>query len=163
MVQAGAAANVIPGRGTLAGTVRMLDAVAWADAEHIVRTLVGQIVAPYGVSRGGHLPARRAAGGQRRCRHGDPRRCGASGCSATTATSPPARAWAARTSGGTPTASRARWHGSAPALPAALTYDLHQGNLRIDERATGIGARVLAEAAVAALRRLTPLPGYSFW
>ncbi|WP_257953094.1 M20/M25/M40 family metallo-hydrolase [Nocardioides sp. B-3] len=50
MVRAGAAANVIPGRGTLAGTVRMLDAVAWADAEHIVRTLVGQIVAPYGVS-----------------------------------------------------------------------------------------------------------------
>ena len=35
--------------------------------------------------------------------------------------------------------------------PGGSTYDLHQGNLRIDERATGIGARVLAETAVAAL------------
>ena len=37
MVQAGSAPNVIPGPGQLAGTVRMLDAVAWADAEHLVR------------------------------------------------------------------------------------------------------------------------------
>ena len=35
--------------------------------------------------------------------------------------------------------------------PGGPTYDLHQGNLRVDERATGIGARVLAEAAVAGL------------
>ena len=35
--------------------------------------------------------------------------------------------------------------------PGGPTYDLHQGNLRIDEAATGIGARVLAEAAVTAL------------
>ena len=34
--------------------------------------------------------------------------------------------------------------------PGGPTYDLHQGNLRIDERAIAIGARVLAEAAVAA-------------
>ena len=35
--------------------------------------------------------------------------------------------------------------------PGGPTYDLHQGNLRIDERAIGIGARVLAEAALGAL------------
>jgi amidohydrolase len=35
--------------------------------------------------------------------------------------------------------------------PGGLTYDLHQGNLRVDERATAIGARVLANAAIAAL------------
>jgi amidohydrolase len=35
--------------------------------------------------------------------------------------------------------------------PGGPTYDLHQGNLRIDERAVGIGSRLLAEAAVAAL------------
>ena len=35
--------------------------------------------------------------------------------------------------------------------PAGPTYDLHQGNLRVDERATGIGAKVLANVAVAAL------------
>jgi metal-dependent amidase/aminoacylase/carboxypeptidase family protein len=35
--------------------------------------------------------------------------------------------------------------------PGGPTYDLHQGNLRIDEGATTIAARVLAEAAVTAL------------
>jgi len=35
--------------------------------------------------------------------------------------------------------------------PGGATYDLHQGNLRIDERAIGIGAKLLAEVAVRAL------------
>ena len=35
--------------------------------------------------------------------------------------------------------------------PGGPTYDLHQGNLRIDERAVGIGSRLLAEVAVRAL------------
>ena len=34
-----------------AGTVRMLDAVAWADAEDLIRELIDQILAPYGVKR----------------------------------------------------------------------------------------------------------------
>ncbi len=37
--------------------------------------------------------------------------------------------------------------------PGGPTYDLHQGNLRVDERATAIAARVLAEAALGARRR----------
>ena len=47
--------------------------------------------------------------------------------------------------------SPARWPGSARARPGGPTYDLHQGNLRVDERAIGIGARVLARAAVRGL------------
>jgi hypothetical protein len=35
--------------------------------------------------------------------------------------------------------------------PGGPTYDLHQGNMRIDERATAIGAKVLAVAAADAL------------
>ena len=35
--------------------------------------------------------------------------------------------------------------------PGGATYDLHQGDLRIDERATAIGARVLAEVACGAI------------
>jgi amidohydrolase len=35
--------------------------------------------------------------------------------------------------------------------PGGPTYDLHQGDLRVDERAVGIGAKVLAGAAVQAL------------
>jgi amidohydrolase len=35
--------------------------------------------------------------------------------------------------------------------PGGPTYDIHQGNLRVDERATAIGAKVLATVAVGAL------------
>jgi len=35
--------------------------------------------------------------------------------------------------------------------PGGPTYDLHQGNLLVDERAVGIGAKVLAAAALEAL------------
>ncbi len=50
MVQAGSAPNVIPDHGVLAGTVRILDAVAWAECEKLVRELVHEIVRPYGVT-----------------------------------------------------------------------------------------------------------------
>jgi metal-dependent amidase/aminoacylase/carboxypeptidase family protein len=36
--------------------------------------------------------------------------------------------------------------------PDGPTYDLHQGNLRIDDRAVVVGARTLAAAATRALR-----------
>ena len=39
--------------------------------------------------------------------------------------------------------------------PGGATYDLHQGNLRVDERCVGIGARLLAETAVEALATAT--------
>jgi amidohydrolase len=35
--------------------------------------------------------------------------------------------------------------------PGGPTYDLHQGDLRVDDRAIGIGARVLANVAARAL------------
>jgi amidohydrolase len=35
--------------------------------------------------------------------------------------------------------------------PGGPTYDLHQGDLRVDERAVSVGAKVLATAAVQAL------------
>ena len=38
--------------------------------------------------------------------------------------------------------------------PGGATYDLHQGNLRVDERAIGIGAKLLAQTAT---RRPQPL------
>ena len=49
MVRAGSATNVIPSVGEAAGTVRMLDPVAWADAGDLVQELIDQILAPYGV------------------------------------------------------------------------------------------------------------------
>jgi amidohydrolase len=150
VVRAGSAHNVIPATGRVAGTVRMLDAVAWADAERLVSQLIQQIIEPYGVTaeinyqRGvppvvnehtstmvlgravervlddGHVPTQQSLGGEDFGWYLD-RVPGAMGRLGT------------RTPGG-------------------ATYDLHQGNLRIDERATVIGARVLAEAAYGALR-----------
>ena len=151
MVRAGAAKNVIPASGEAAGTVRMLDAVAWADAEDLIRELIAQIVAPYGVGaevsyvrgvppvvnepastraarRGGRGHARRL---QRTCR--PPQSLGGEDF-----------AWYLDRSPG-------RWAGSARARPGGPTYDLHQGDLRVDERATAIGSEVLAAAALEAL------------
>jgi amidohydrolase len=49
-VDAGRAANAIPMRGTLVGTLRVLDRDAWRSAEPLVRSLVDDLVAPTGVT-----------------------------------------------------------------------------------------------------------------
>ena len=41
-LHAGSASNVIPDHGVVTGTVRILDAVAWADCEDVVRTVVAR-------------------------------------------------------------------------------------------------------------------------
>lgn len=150
MVRAGSAHNVIPGSGQVAGTVRMLDAVAWADAEALVRTLIEQIVAPYGVSaevdyRRGVPPVVNDAASTR-----------VFGAAVERVLGPEGRVSTTQSLGGEDFG----WYldrvpGAMARLgtrtPGGPTYDLHQGNLRIDEGATVIGARVLAEAAVGAL------------
>jgi amidohydrolase len=47
-VDAGVAANAIPQRGTLRGTVRVLDREAWQGAEELVRSLVARVAAATG-------------------------------------------------------------------------------------------------------------------
>ena len=100
-VEAGRAANVIPDAGSLGGTVRMLDAVAWSDMEQRIRTYVGEIVSPYGVQavvdyKRGVPPVvnEPAVGGAARPGRGRRPRC-------PRAARPPPRASAARTSRGT--------------------------------------------------------------
>ena len=117
IVRAGSAHNVIPATGRVGGTVRILDAVAWAEAEKLVPLLVEQIVAPYGVhaevdyQRGvppvvnDPVSIALLAGAVERV-------LGAGGHV------PTRRASAARTSAGTSTGSPARWCGSAPARRA---------------------------------------------
>jgi amidohydrolase len=150
MVRAGAAHNVIPGGGYAAGTVRMLDAVAWGEAEALVRVLIDEIVAPYGVTaeidykRGvppvvnEHVSTELLGAAVRRV-------LGDEGHVSTT-----------QSLGGEDFGwYLARVPGAMGRLgtrtPGGPTYDLHQGNLTIDERATPIAARVLAEAALSAL------------
>ncbi|NYD40853.1 amidohydrolase [Nocardioides panaciterrulae] len=150
IVNAGAAANVIPDRGLAAGTVRILDAVAWADCETLVSELVHDIVRPYGVEahviyQQGVPPvvndpvSHRVLAGAVQRALGDP-----------------GRATAHQSLGGEDFGWLLdRVPGAMGRLgtrtPGGPSYDLHQGNLRVDERATGVGARVLANAAVGAL------------
>src|SRR4051794_38069629 len=146
-IESGRAINVIPAAGSLAGTVRMLDAVAWTDMEERIRTYVREIVAPYGV---------RADVDYKR---GVPPVVNDPACVALLARAvdkvlgPDGRAPTAQSLGGEDFA----WYltrvpGAMGRLgtrePGGPTYDIHQGNLRVDESATCLAAKLLATVAL---------------
>jgi amidohydrolase len=149
-LHAGRATNVIPDTGTVAGTVRMLDSVAWSDMEHRIRQHVDEIVAPYGVHadvdyKRGVPPV-----------VNDPASVALLSGVVGAVLGPEGRAPTAQSLGGEDFA----WYltrvpGAMGRLgtrtPGGPTYDIHQGNLRVDERATGIAAKVLASVAVQSL------------
>ncbi len=150
LVRAGSAKNVIPASGVAAGTLRMLDAVAWAEAEELVRGLIGQIVEPYGVRaevdyvRGVPPVVNDGAATALLAR------------AAETVVGPECHVPVQQSLGGEDFA----WYleqvpGAMARLgtrtPGGPTYDLHQGDLRVDEGATAVGAKVLALAALEAL------------
>lgn len=150
IVAAGAAPNVIPATGRVAGTIRMLDAVAWADAEQLVRDLVREILAPYGVRaeltyhRGvppvvNEQAATVVLGGA------VDRVVGAANHL------PTSQSLGGEDFGWFLEAVPGAMARLGTRTPGGATYDLHQGDLRVDEQATLIGARVLAEAALGAL------------
>jgi amidohydrolase len=149
-LEAGRAVNVIPDEGTLAGTVRMLDAVAWGDMDQRIRRHIAEIIAPYGVHaevdyRRGVPPVVNDAAAVTLLGRAVDQVLGTAG-----------RAPTAQSLGGEDFA----WYltqvsGAMGRLgtrePGGPTYDIHQGNLRVDERATAIGAKVLATVALGAL------------
>ncbi|MRJ75047.1 amidohydrolase [Aeromicrobium sp. SMF47] len=146
-VQSGNAANVIPSSGELRGTIRMLDASAWHQAEHLVRGIISDLIEPFGVSAEvnytrGVPPVVNDFGATQVLRRAVTEAIGPSGVATTS-----------QSLGGEDFA----WY--VEAVPGAMgrlgtrtpdgpTYDLHQGNLRVDERAIAVGAKVLASAAV---------------
>ncbi|HYH34117.1 MAG TPA: amidohydrolase [Nocardioides sp.] len=152
MVRAGAAHNVIPETAQAAGTVRMLDPVAWTEAEGLVRVLVDEIVAPYGVTadvdyRRGVPPVVNEQRSADQLAAAVRRVVGVEGQVQTT-----------QSLGGEDFGwFLERLPGAMGRLgtrsPGGPRFDLHQGNIVVDEAATGIAARVLAEVAVTALRR----------
>ncbi|MFT4009582.1 MAG: amidohydrolase [Nocardioidaceae bacterium] len=150
-VSAGSTHNVIPSSGELAGTVRMLDAVAWHEAEALVRELVAQIVAPFGVGadvgyvRG--VPPVVNEGTSTRLLTSAAEAVVGPGHVVPTAQSLGGEdfAWYLETVPG----AMARLGTRTPGGP---TYDLHQGDLRVDDRAVLVGARVLAEVAFQTLQ-----------
>jgi amidohydrolase len=152
IVSSGAAHNVIPSSGQVAGTVRMLDAVAWSEAEHLVRALVDDIVAPYGVHAEvdytrGVPPVVNEASATHLLGDAVTGVLGDDGL-VTTQQSLGGEdfGWYVEKIPG----AMARLGTRSPGGP---TFDLHQGDLRVDERSLGIGARVLAQAATLAMLR----------
>jgi amidohydrolase len=146
MLRAGSARNVIPASGEAAGTVRMLDPVAWADAEGLVRELIEQVVAPFGVKAEvdyirGVPPVVNEPSSTARLADAVELVLGEEGVVSTTQSlGGEDFGWFLESVPG----AMARLGTRTPGGPS---YDLHQGDLRIDDRAVAIGARVLATVA----------------
>ncbi|WP_030528714.1 amidohydrolase, partial [Phycicoccus jejuensis] len=144
-VQAGRVANVIPSSGECRGTLRMLDAESWHTVGPLLEEIVHGVVQPYGVQAKvervkGVPPVVNTADGISALRRG---------ALAGRLTPVPT----AQSLGGEDFA----WYldhcpGAMARLgtrtPGGPTYDLHQGDLVVDERAIALGARLLATAAV---------------
>jgi len=152
LVQAGETHNVIPSSGRIAGTLRMLDVAAWHESERLVRELIADLVAPYGVSAEvsyvrGVPPVINEPGATATLRAAT---VAALGAGAITGTSQSLGgedfAWYVESVPGAMARLGTR-------IPGGRTYDLHQGNLRIDDRAVVVGAKVLAVAALLAAGR----------
>ncbi|MPR00304.1 amidohydrolase [Modestobacter sp. I12A-02628] len=148
-VSSGVAANAIPQVGQLRGTLRVLDHESWASAEELVRSLVARVAA--------------ATGAQVDVEYvrGVPPVVNDPGCVAML------RAGAVEVVGGEGVELSPQSMGGedfgwfAEALPIALArlgthgggapLDLHRGTFDVDERAIGIGVRLLGRTALAAL------------
>jgi len=149
-VHSGQAVNAIPSSATLAGTLRSLDARAWEQAGDEVGSIVDALVGPLGVH------------GEVRVVKGVPPVVNdATGTAvleqaAYDVVGPDSVVLAEQSLGGEDFA----WYltsvpGAMARLgtrtPGAHTYDLHQGDLVVDDRAVTHGAALLARTAVLAL------------
>lgn len=142
-VSAGRAHNAIPAVGTLRGTLRCLDVRAWSHAAGVLQEAVRQVVAPYDVEvevqhTRGVPPVENDAA------------CTAElEAAAHDMLGPGAVALTEQSLGGEDFAwYLTKVHGAMARLgtrtPGARTFDIHQGDYRADERALGVGMRLLA-------------------
>ena len=148
-VNAGIAANAIPQRGHLRGTVRVLDRDAWKDAEDLLRSLVERVAATTGAEVDvdyvrGVPPV-----------VNDPRAVALLRAAALETVGSDHVVLSPQSMGGEdfgwfadvmPIAlARLGTHGGGPPL------DLHRGTFDVDERAIGVGVRLMARTALHAL------------
>jgi amidohydrolase len=163
-VNAGVAANAIPQRGHLRGTLRVLDRNAWAGAEELLRSLVERVAATTGATVDvdyvrGVPPV-----------VNDPRTVALLRSAALETVGADDVVLSPQSMGGEDFG----WF--ADVLPIALArlgtagggepLDLHRGTFDVDERAIGVGVRLLTRAALHALqagsapaRTAEPAPG----
>ena len=145
-VHAGMAANVIPSSGTIAGTLRMLDATAWTTIGPLLAEAVEHIVGPYAVTAvlehvQGVPPVVNDAEAI------EVFRAAADGAGLTAVSTQQSLggedfAWYLRKVPGAMARLGTR-------TPGGHTYDLHQGDLVVDDDSVVQGARLLAGAVVA--------------
>jgi amidohydrolase len=148
-VNAGVAANAIPQRGHLRGTVRMLDRDTWQDAEALLRSLVERVAATTGADVDvdyvrGVPPV-----------VNDPRAVALLRSAALETVGTEGLRLSPQSMGGEDFG----WF--ADVLPIALArlgthgggapLDLHRGTFDVDERAIGVGVRLMARTALHAL------------
>lgn len=148
-VDAGVAANAIPQRGTLRGTVRVLDRDAWQGAEEIIRALVDKV----GAATGAGVEVDYVRGVPPVVN--DPRSVALLRSAAVETVGADAVVLSPQSMGGEDFG----WF--AERLPIALArlgthgggepLDLHRGTFDVDERAIAIGVRLLARTALHAL------------
>ncbi|MFC7406463.1 amidohydrolase [Georgenia alba] len=149
-VHAGNAANAIPTTGSITGTVRTLDAQEWRRVGRIVEEAARHVAAPYGVEvdvryvRG--IPP--VVNTEREVRVAD--------AAAKDVIGPEAVELTEQSLGGEDFA----WYlthvpGALIRLgtrtPGGPAFDLHRGDIVFDERAIGVGARLLARTALLAV------------
>ena len=148
-VQAGTAHNAIPASGSVRGTLRCLDVRAWERTAQVFVEAVEQVLAPYGVE----VDVRHARGVPPV--ENDARSTGVLEAAARDVLGDDAIALTEQSLGGEDFA----WYltkvpGAMARLgtrtPGGRTYDIHQGEFRVDERAIGVGTRLLARAALIA-------------
>lgn len=148
-VQAGAAHNAIPASGSVRGTLRCLDVRAWERASQVFGEAVEQIVAPYGVE----VEVRHQRGVPPV--ENDERAVAFMEAAARDVLGEDAVLLTEQSLGGEDFA----WYltrvpGAMARLgtrtPGGRTYDIHQGDLVVDERAIPAGAALLARAALRA-------------
>lgn len=149
IVSAGAAPNAIPAAGHVRGTLRCLEARAWEEAARVLREAVEHVVAPYDVEaevvvQRGVPPVVNEEHATRLLDRAGRDMLGDDGVVLTEQSlGGEDFAWLLTRAPG----AMARLGTRAPGGPA---FDLHQGDLRVDERAIGIGAQLLARVAVLA-------------
>ncbi len=151
-VQAGSAHNAIPASGSVRGTLRCLEVRAWERASQVFHEAVEQVLAPYGVE----VDIRHARGVPPV--ENDARANAVLEEAAREVLGEGAVLLTEQSLGGEDFA----WYltkvpGAMARLgtraPGGRTYDIHQGDFRVDERAIAVGVRLLARAALLAGRR----------
>ncbi|AKT52438.1 amidohydrolase [Arsenicicoccus sp. oral taxon 190] len=149
-IEAGGAPNVIPSSGAASGTLRILDADVWDAIGPLCEEVVAQLAAPYGVEveidhRQGVPPVVNAPAAVAHVVSG-----------ATTMLGPHAVGPTPQSLGGEDFSWMLRDVPGAlmrlgTRTPGGATYDLHRPDLVVDERAIGVGVKVLAGTVLAAL------------